>query len=502
MAPTRSYSFLNTLGKAQDLPDKCTSCELEDILEASYDGLFITDGDGNVLIVNSAWERICGIHRDFVVGKNAQDLVTNGFYTESAAITAIKARKKITIMLEMTKGDKIGQKIMGTAIPMWDENGKIRRVVANIRDITEILYLKDLLEKTKQLNQIYEAELAQMRIQQITKNSDIVARSPETRRVLEMAAQVAKVDSTVLITGESGAGKEVIANSIHRLSHRNEGPLIKINCGAIPENLLESELFGYEPGAFTGARKQGKPGMFELASGGTLFLDEVGDISMSLQVKLLRALQDHEVMRVGGLKPIAVDSRIVAASNKNLREMVALGNFREDLYYRLNVVSIEIPPLRERKEDIPLLVLHFLGKINKRYQFSKRFAPTMIDHFLAYSWPGNIRELENVIERMLVMTEDTEIQPGHLPLYMRDEHVPCEEKMVLPTNVPFQKAVEQVEKQLLEQALKRHGSTRKVAAALQLNQSTVVRKLKKYEIPVNQELDSTDSCFDDQRMRI
>ncbi len=498
----KNYSFLSTLGKPEGLPNKCFSCELEDILEASHDGLFITDGVGNILMVNSAWERICGIPRDFVVGKNARDMVANKFYTESSAMAAINARKKVTIMLEMTKGEKIGQKIMGTAIPIWGEDGEIKRVVANIRDITEILYLKDLLEKTKQLNQIYETELEQMRIQQITRNSDIVARSPETRRVLEMAAQVAKVDSTVLITGESGAGKEVIANAIHRLGHRADGPLIKINCGAIPENLLESELFGYEPGAFTGARKQGKPGMFELASGGTLFLDEVGDITLNLQVKLLRALQDHEVMRVGGIRPIPVDSRIVAASNKDLQEMVSLGTFREDLYYRLNVVSIEIPPLRERKEDIPLLVLHFLEKINKRYQFNKRFSPMLIDTFLAYSWPGNIRELENVIERMLVMTEDNEIEFSHLPVHMRDQHAQAEGKMVLPANVSFQQAIEQVERQLIEQALKKHGSTRKVASALNLNQSTVVRKIKKYKIPINQELENGISCFDDQRMRI
>ena len=222
--------------KHENGTDEFDICALEDILEASHDGLFIADGLGNIEMVNSAWERICGIGREFVVGKNAQDLVNQKYYTESSVMAAIRSREKTTIMLHMTRGEKVGQKILATAIPIWDENGQIRRVVANIRDITEILYLKELLEKTKQLNELYAAELEQMRQQQFTKHGDIIARSPKTKLALEMAAQVAKVDSSVLITGESGAGKEVIANSIHRLGRRCEGPLIKINCSAIPES--------------------------------------------------------------------------------------------------------------------------------------------------------------------------------------------------------------------------------------------------------------------------
>ncbi len=479
------------------------ACELEDILEASHDGLFITDGEGKVLMVNSAWERICGIQRDNVVGKHAQHLVKNGMYSESCAYRALIERRKTTIMLQMTDGDKVGQKIMATGIPIMGEDGDVRRVVVNVRDITEIIYLKDLLEKTRQLNEIYAAELEQMRIQQMSSNGEIVARSPKTRRVLEMANQVAKVDSTVLIRGESGTGKEVIANTIHRTSHRSTGPLIKVNCGAIPENLLESELFGYESGAFTGARKQGKPGMFELAEKGTLFLDEVGDISLSLQVKLLRVLQDHEIMRVGGLKPLPIDVRIVAATNRNLEEMVANGSFRDDLYYRLNVVSIEIPPLRERREDIPLLVLWLLERINKKYQFSKRFSPMVIDHFMHYSWPGNIRELENVIERMLVMTEEEEIKIGHLPAYMLNCSPSADGAIVAPQNMPLNKVLEMVEVQLLQQALKTHGSTRKAATALKISQSAVMRKLRKHKLcPAEEDFDGVTPFGDDPRMRI
>lgn len=480
------------------------SCRLEDILESSHDGLFITDGHGKVEMANSAWERICGIPKDFVIGKSAEDLVNQKFYTESSVMAAIKARKKTTIMLKMTRGVKIGQKIMATAIPIWDECGNIRRVVANIRDITEIIYLKELLEKTQQLNELYAAELEQMRLQQITKNSDIIAWSPETKRIIEMAAQVAKVDSTVLITGESGVGKEVVANTIHRLGYRSEGPLIKINCGAIPESLLESELFGYESGAFTGARKQGKPGMFEMAKKGTLVLDEIGDISFNLQAKLLRALQEHEIMRLGALKPITVDVRIIAATNKDLGAMVKASSFREDLYYRLNVVSIDIPPLRRRKEDIPLLVQHFVEKINAKYQFAKRVASEIIDIFMLYSWPGNIRELENVTERMLVMTEEEQISARHLPAYIRKEVEPGSDGAVIFDNVSFKKAMERAEKQLLEQAVKKHGSTRKVAKALKLNQSTVVRKINKYSLTslCKDTDEQSGNPFDDLVLRI
>jgi transcriptional regulator with PAS, ATPase and Fis domain len=274
------------------------------------------------------------------------------------------------------------------------------------------------------LNELYAAELEQVRLDQLSKSYDLIARSPLTIRVMEMVARVANFDVSVLITGESGVGKEVIANAMHQHSQRSKGPLIKVNCGAIPETLLESELFGYDYGAFTGARKQGKPGMFELADKGTLFLDEIGDIPFSLQGKLLRALQDHEIMRIGSVKTTPVDVRIIAATNKNLDEMVQNGSFRDDFYYRLNVVSIEVPPLRERKEDIPLFVLHFLEKMNKKHQYNKRIASQVIDAFMLYSWPGNVRELENIIERMIIMTADNEINMKHLPIQIRSQIVP------------------------------------------------------------------------------
>jgi transcriptional regulator with PAS, ATPase and Fis domain len=297
---------------------------------------------------------------------------------------------------------------------------------------------------------------------------------------MEIVARVASFDVSVLITGESGVGKEVIANAIHQQSQRSKGPLIKVNSGAIPETLLESELFGYDYGAFTGARKQGKPGMFELANEGTLFLDEVGDIPYSLQGKLLRALQDREIMRIGGVKPTPVDARIVAATNKNLEEMVKKGTFRDDLYYRLNVVAIDIPPLRERKEDIPMFVLHFLEKMNKKHQYNKHISPEVIDVLMLYSWPGNVRELENVVERMIIMTEGDEITMKHLPIQIKSQI--ATEAISVITDSSFRTTIEQTEKQLLKQALQNHKSTREIAKVMKINQSTVVRKLKKYNL--------------------
>ena len=460
---------------------KCSSCELEDIIESSHDGFFITDGQGIILKVNSGWERICGLRREVMLGKCAQDFVNQKWYSESSVMAAIREKKTVTIMLEMLKGEKIGQKIMATAIPIWGENGEIKRVVANIRDITEILHLKQLLEKTQMLNELYAAELEQVRLNQLSKNYDLIARSPLTIRVMEMVARVATFDVSVLITGESGVGKEVIANALHQHSQRSKGPLIKVNSGAIPETLLESELFGYDYGAFTGAKKQGKPGMFELANEGTLFLDEVGDIPYSLQGKLLRALQDHEIMRIGSVKPTPVDVRIVAATNKNLEEMVKKGTFRDDLYYRLNVVSIDIPPLRERKEDIPMFVLHFLAKMNKKHQYNKRISPEVIDVLMLYSWPGNVRELENVVERMTIMTEDDEITMKHLPIQIKSR-IAHEAISSVIGGSSFKTTIEQTEKQLFKQALLNHKSTREIAKTMKINQSTVVRKLKKYNL--------------------
>jgi transcriptional regulator with PAS, ATPase and Fis domain len=290
---------------------------------------------------------------------------------------------------------------------------------------------------------------------------------------------VAHVDSTVLLIGDSGVGKEVLAKHIHNNSVRKDGPFIKINCGAIPETLLESELFGYERGAFTGASKEGKPGLFEMAHNGTLLLDEIGDLPLSLQVKLLRALQDREICRIGSTKTLSVNVRILAATNRNLAEMVQQGTFREDLFFRLNVVPVQIPPLRDRRPDIIPLLYHFCNKYYKKYNIRKQFSPEVLEEFYEYNWPGNIRELENIVERLVVTAPETMITPAHLPEGFRKVTKSSAAKIVVQGVMPYKEALLEMENALIGEALKLYGSTYKAAKVLGIDQSTVIRKLQK-----------------------
>src|SRR5699024_3714408 len=291
---------------------------------------------------------------------------------------------------------------------------------------------------------------------------------------------VATVDSTILILGESGVGKEVITNFIHKNSSRAENAFLKINCGAIPENLLESELFGYEKGAFTGANNKGKAGLFELADNGTLFLDEIADMPLSLQVKLLRVLQEKEVMRIGGTRSISVDARIITATNTDLKKEVAKGRFREDLYYRLNVIPINIPPLRKRPEDILLLANHFIEYFNETHTTDRRFSPQILHAFQSYDWPGNVRELQNIVERLVVTSDERKISSDLLP----EEFHKCsinEESVKVNKIIPLKKCLELAEKQLLSLAREKYSSTTEIAKVLEVNQSTISRKFNKYK---------------------
>lgn len=308
----------------------------------------------------------------------------------------------------------------------------------------------------------------------------VIAYSVEMGRVLQLAAKVAPVNTTVLILGESGVGKEVVARFIHRTSPRRDGPFVNINCGAIPATLLESELFGYESGAFTGARREGKPGMIEVASGGTLFLDEISELSTDLQVKLLQVIQERKLVRVGGVKPLDVDIRIIAATNRDLAAMVARGEFRADLFYRLNVVPITIPPLRERPDDVIPLIYHFLDRYNRAHGYRKTISEEAREILTRYSWPGNVRELENLIERLVVTAEGDEIGAGDLPMQILEEGGARRPRVVVGGIMPLRQAIEEVERQIIERALAEKRSTYSIARLLGVNQSTVVRKIKKY----------------------
>jgi len=449
--------------------------ELDAIIESSYDGLYITDGNGMTLRLNQAFEMITGVNGREFLGRYVDDIAQEGIVSESVSSLALARKETVTIIQET----RSGKTTLATGSPVFDKNGNIFRVVCNVRDITELNMLKQKLEKVQGLSQHYENQLKTLRIYSGT--DKIISKSSEMRKLLETVVRLAEVDSTILINGESGTGKELIAETIHNHSARAKKPFIKVNCGAIPENLMESELFGYEYGAFTGAKKEGKAGYFELAHEGTLFLDEIGDLPFNLQVKLLRVLQSKEINRVGGRQALKVDTRILAATNRNLLEMVQKKQFREDLYYRLHVIPVIIPPLRDRKEDIPSLIVHFIALFNRKYKLNKRISPDVVDILMAYDWPGNVRELENLIERLVVISSSDIISRDELPVHLGSAAVDNPQVSVSAI-IPLKEAVESVERQLLERAFAQYRTTRQMAQKLEVNASTVVRKAAKYGI--------------------
>jgi len=446
--------------------------ELESIIHSSYDGIWITDAEGRVLDINEAYERITGIKAKEVIGRTMHELVEDGYFDQSVTILVMKELKSITIN-QTVKGKK---QILVTGNPIFDPDGKLFRVVTNVRDITELVTLREELTQEKEQAMKYKAELNHLRSMQI-QDSELVFRSKQMMQITELAMKMAEVDSTLLITGESGTGKELVAKLVHKQGKGDSLPFISINCAAIPEQLLESELFGYEGGAFTGAKKEGKPGLFELAHNGTLFLDEVAELPLSLQVKLLRAIQDKAISRVGATKAIPINVRIIAATNRNLVKMLKDGTFREDLYYRLMVVPINIAPLRERKDDIPLLIRHYLDEFNRHFGYSKTLSPAVLDKLVSYSWPGNVRELKNLMERLIVMSPGSEIKVDSLPdsIYVRNDRHP-------KPGTRLKEAVEQTERYLLEETFREHRSWKKVADILGVDRATIFRKATKYQL--------------------
>lgn len=341
--------------------------------------------------------------------------------------------------------------------------------------------LKHVIKKSLELTNLKE-EVKFLREELNGKDFDIIGESPKIKEILSVVKKVAPTDATVLLLGESGTGKELIARAIHNLSKRKDGPYIKVNCAALPENLLESELFGYEKGAFTGALSR-KPGRFERAENGTIFLDEIGEIPLSIQAKMLRVLQEKEFERVGGIEVLKADVRVIAATNRNLEQMVRDGTFREDLYYRLNVIPIYIPPLRERADDIPALVRFFIDKHCNKLGLPKiKIEKTAMQKLKEYSWPGNIRELENVIERLIILNSGSLIKKENLPIEISRARL-SNERFVLP---PGGVALDELEKDLITQALERTGYNQtKAAKLLSLTRHTLIYRMEKYGIKEN-----------------
>ncbi len=450
--------------------------ELEKIIEFSFDGLCITDGEGTIIRLNEAFERITGNRRSDLMFRNMWDIEREGIVSKSVTRVVLELKEAATIIQESFNG----RITLTTGNPIFDENGNIFRVVTNVRDLTELERLRKKIEEVEDLSQHYENELRNLRLQ-YAGSEQIVVNSEQMKDLVSTAMRLAQFDSTVLITGESGTGKELIANIIHDNSSRKNGPFIKVNCGAIPANLLESELFGYDYGAFTGAKKGGKAGFFQMANGGTIFLDEIGDMPYNLQSKILRVLQNREVVRVGGEKALPIDVRVIAATNRSLEEMVENKEFREDLYYRLNVVPVWIPPLRARKEDIAPLVSHFAAHFNKKNNTSKTISPEVLESLLAYEWPGNVRELQNLVENLMVTTVGNLISRRNLPKIFINQNFE-DSDIYVGGIMPLHEAVEIVEKQILEKAYSKYSSTRQMAKALKVSAATIVRKASRYGI--------------------
>lgn len=449
--------------------------ELEMILEGSFDGILVTDKDCNVLMVNQAYGRLTAIGKEEMTGKNMRELLNPVYMKNSVAL--VVAEEKRTVSMHHTT--RHGKSVIVTGTPVLDNNGELYRIVINLRDISEIYKLREELLKAKAVEKVYFQKMMTDETAE-EQSTVVIAANEKVREIFSLAKKICNYNVTVLILGESGVGKEEMAKYIHGSSIRKDAPFIAINCGAIPENLLESELFGYDKGAFTGAAKEGKKGLFEIANGGTLFLDEIGDMPLNMQVKLLRFLENREIVRVGATAPTPVDVRILVATNKDLWKMVEKGSFREDLYYRLNVVQLNIPPLRNRKEDIPLLCLHFLQKYNKQYQQNKKMTYDVIKNMEDQPWRGNIRELRNTIEKMVVLCNNEYLQLDDLPwASLGNKRSTCDTDGT-SENITFNEAIEALERKLLSEALQKYKSTRKMAEALKIDQSSIVRKMEKY----------------------
>lgn len=437
------------------------------VAQYSYDGLCVIDANGTWLYMNPSAAKILGAPAKKFIGKNVKDAIKVGDISESVALKVIREKRIVTDVVIIN-----GKEVLSTGIPVFNGDEELCQVVLNVRDINELNNLKidELLSIALKNKPILYEELLNDDLLPDTTN--IVAKSRAFREVLKVILRIAKVDSTVYLQGESGVGKEVIVNLLHENSKRRKMPLVKVNCSAIPAHLLESELFGYEKGAFTGADQRGKPGLFEQANGGTILLDEIGDMPLDLQAKILRVLQEHEIMRIGGRESIKLDVRIVSATNKNLDKLVKEGKFRLDLFYRLNIVPIVVPPLRERQEDILPLAQHFLHKKNNKYGLKVRFSPGVIHLFKDYDWPGNVREMENMIERLVVMAEHEEITWGDLPFIQQASSPSLQQ--------PLKALLIEIEKKIIQEKLRQYKTTRKTAEALGISQSALVKKLQKY----------------------
>lgn len=426
--------------------------ELRQIVDAIRIPLSVTDNHGTVLAENRAWASVRQM-----LGEEAQGL-------QNLLEKAMESRAEQSLKA-------CGLTVLASPL----ENGYI---VLQLKG-EDLQKLREQMEDTMQTNSAYQETLSNFGIQ------NCIATSDSMIRIFTKAKQVAAYPTTILLLGETGVGKEVVSSFIHHNSDRADKPFIKINCSAIPEPLMESELFGYEKGAFTGAREKGKMGLFELANHGTILLDEIGDMSLPLQAKLLRTIQENEIMRVGGTHPIKLDVRLISATSRNIEEMVASGKFLDALYYRLNVVELQIPPLRKRQEDIIPLAEFYLQHFCEKYKLTKEFAPDVRSCFLQYGWPGNVRELRNTVENLTVSSIGTWIVREDLPTRIAGRDSIVAHSHVHSGETSMKAAVEALQRDLVSEAIHRQGSLRKAAAALDMDPTTLGRLAKKLGVELS-----------------
>lgn len=454
------------------------------ILESSYDGIYITDGNANTIYLNEAYEKMTGINRNELLGKNMKELVKNKLYDCSGSLLVLETREKISLRQKVVKSNK---EILITSTPVFN-GSDIRYIVTNVRDISDLASLQKRLRKVENLNKEYEIALSVMKkqIYGIINEEDI--RNPKMIKLVEKILKLSKIDVPIMLGGETGVGKTYFAKYIHMNSSRKDKEFISLNCGAIPKSLIETELFGYVAGAYTGASIKGKAGVFELANGSTIFLDEIGEFDLEMQVKLLKVLEEGEIKRVGSDKTIKVDFRLITASNKNLKEMVKEGKFREDLYYRISNFPIMIPPLRERKEDIMQMVLYFLNIFNEKYRLKRYFSPFVLEEMKKYSWPGNIRELKNVVEQSMVLSNEDEINfiiwngkevtESYLDEKKEEDYTEHLKRLILNNGYSLKEITGKIQRDIIESFLLQEKKQKKVAEILKVDEATISRKIK------------------------
>lgn len=450
------------------------------IIESVHDGVYIADIDGNYITSNAGFERISGINRNELIGRHTSYLLERKWINEVVNLDVLKDYQSRSKVIRYPSQ----KDVLVSADMVWDKNKRAVGVVSSLRDLTELNNMQKQILQSNVLIKKYKSRLDLLESKLNVGEFKLISQSTEGMRILSLAEKVSQSDVTVLISGESGVGKEVVARYIHENSKRNkEGTFVKVDCAALPANLLESELFGYERGSFTNANKEGKRGLFEVANKGTLFLDEIGEVPFEIQSKLLNAIQDREIKRIGGLSSLAVDVRIIAATNRNLEEMIKENKFRKDLYYRLKVIPIYIPPLRDRVEDIIPLVNYYLDYFSKMYKTKKLISHEGMKCLSEYEWPGNIRELKNSIERLVILTPGDYIQVNDIKNEVkaeRTEGISLKNELRSRKNIgPLKKIVQKFEKEVIDMAIEMHGNLADAAKDLEVDISTLTRKRKK-----------------------